>query len=116
MMKKALYGCVLLLAWALAGCSALPFGYTEIGDIVAAPAKFEGQEVKLKGTVTGALQVPILEVKSYTLRDDTGEVAILTHENVPVKGTEVALRGVVKSLAIVGGQSLGLRVEETKRY
>jgi hypothetical protein len=115
-MMKALWSCALALAWTLGGCSALPFGYTKIGDIVAAPAKFEGQEVKVKGTVIGALQLPILDVKSYTLRDDSGEIAVLTHENVPQKDTQVALTGIVRSVAIVGGQSLGLRVEETRRY
>jgi len=100
----------------LAGCSALPFGYTNIGDIVAAPAQFEGKEVKLKGTVTGALQVPVIELKSYTLRDDTGEIAVLTQTNVPAAQQTVSITGVVKSFAIIGGQSLGLRVEETGRH
>ena len=35
----------------LAGCDYLPFGYTPIKDIVAAPANFDGKEVKLKGKV-----------------------------------------------------------------
>lgn len=96
----------------LAGCA----GYTRIGDIVSAPGQFEGKEVQLKGTVTGALQVPVIELKGYTLRDDTGEIAVLTKENVPAPQQAVALTGVVRSLAIIGGQSLGLRVEETKRH
>ena len=103
------------MAVMLAGCSVLPFGYTNIGDIVAAPAQFEGKEVKLKGTVMGALQVPIVELKSYTLRDDTGEIAVLTRTDVPAAQQTVSITGVVKSLAIIGGQSLGLRVEERER-
>lgn len=100
----------------LAGCTALPFGYTPIGDIVAAPAQYEGKEVRLRGTVTGAIQVPVIELRGYTLRDDTGEISVLTQRNVPAAQEKVAVSGVVKSLAIIGGQSLGLRVEETKRY
>ncbi len=115
-MRSALKRAALPLAVVLGGCTALPFGYTKIGDIVAAPAQFEGKEVKLKGTVTGALQVPVIELRGYTLRDDTGEIAVLTMANVPAAKETVAMSGVVKSVAIVGGQSLGLRVEETKRY
>lgn len=100
----------------LAGCSALPFGYTRIGDILATPAQFEGKEVKVKGKVTGALQVPVVELKGYTLRDETGEIAVLTKDNVPAPEQEVAVSGIVRSLAIIGGQSLGLRLEETKRH
>jgi hypothetical protein len=103
---------VLLTAVLLAGCAS----YTRIGDIVAAPGQFEGREVQLKGTVTGALQVPVIELKGYTLRDDTGEIAIVTKENVPAPQQAVAMTGIVRSLAIIGGQSLGLRVEETKRH
>ncbi|MGE5465603.1 MAG: hypothetical protein ACM3RQ_00355 [Methanocella sp.] len=110
-MRIALLSGLLSAAVLLGSCA----GYTRIGDIVASPAQFEGKEVKLKGTVTGALQVPVLELRSYTLRDDTGEIAVLTKDNVPAPQQAVALSGIVRSLAIVGGQSLGLRVEETRR-
>lgn len=115
-MRIEVLGGVLACYTVLAGCGAFPFGYTRIADIVAAPAQYEGREVKLKGTVTGALQVPVIEVRSYTLRDDSGEIAVLTSGNVPAVKQTVALTGIVRSVAIVGGQSLGLRVEETKRY
>jgi hypothetical protein len=34
---------------------------------------------------------------------------------LPKSGDTIALKGTVKSAVIIGGQSLGLRVEETKR-
>ena len=64
----------LFAAAALAGCDYLPFGYTAIRDIVAAPANFEGKEVKLKGKVTDITRVPIVELKSFALNDDTAEI------------------------------------------
>ncbi len=106
---------VLLFALALAGCDYLPFGYTPVRDILAAPANFEGKEVKLRGTVTEVTKLPILNVRSYTLKDDTGEIEVVTERNLPPVKDRVALRGTVKSAAIIGGQSLGLRVEEIKR-
>lgn len=99
----------------LAGCDYLPFGYTPIKEIIAAPASFEGKEVKVKGKVRDVIKLPILDLKAYTLYDEGGEIAVTTHGALPAANAEVALKGTVKSAVIVGGQSLGLRVEETKR-
>jgi len=105
----------LLAAIALAGCDYLPFGYTPIKDILAAPASFEGKEVKLKGKVKDIIKLPILNVKMYTLQDETGEIGITTLGELPAADGTVALKGTVKSAVIVSGQSLGAHVEETKR-
>lgn len=98
----------------LAGCDYLPFGYTPIREIAAAPGKFEGREVKVKGKVVDAIKLPILG-QSFVVRDETGEVTVTTNGTLPAPSTEVALTGIVKSAAIIGGQSIGLRIEETKR-
>lgn len=102
-----------LAALALAGCDYLPFGYTPIREIVAAPANFEGREVKIKGTAKALLQLP--GFRAYLLEDDTVQVAVVTAGELPASGSAVTLKGTVKSAVIIGGQSLGLRVEETKR-
>lgn len=105
----------LLAVLMLAGCDYLPFGYTPVKDIVAAPANFEGREVKLKGTVRDVTKVPLLNIKTYTLQDDTGEIAVVTQGDLPAVNGRIALKGTVKSAMIIGGQSLGLRVEEIRR-
>jgi hypothetical protein len=101
-------------ALVLVGCDYLPFGYTPIKDIVATPANFDSKEVKIKGKVSEAIKLPILG-QAFILRDDTGEITVITRGTLPSADAEVALNGIVKSTAIVGGKSLGLRVEETKR-
>jgi len=98
----------------LAGCDYLPFGYTPIREIVAAPGPFEGKEVKIRGKVTQAIKLPILG-QSFVVSDDTGEITVTTNGPLPAPNAEIALTGIVKSAAIIGGQSIGLRVEETKR-
>jgi hypothetical protein len=105
---------VLIAALALAGCDYLPFGYTPLKEIVAAPAQFEGREVKVKGRVGDVIKLPILG-QAYTLQEGGAEVMVTTQGTLPAANTEVALNGTVKSTAIIGGQSLGLRIEETKR-
>lgn len=100
----------------LAGCDALPFGYTAVKDIQAMPANFEGKEVKLKGKVISLIRLPMLDVKAYTLKDDTGEISVATMGTPPAVNDEVSLRGTVKSAVIIGGQVMGLRVEEIRRF
>jgi hypothetical protein len=102
----------LAAALALSGCDY--FGFTPIKDILAAPAHFEGKEVKVKGRVTKAAK--ILALSGYNLRDETGEIAVINYEGkLPAENDEVAIRGKVKSAVIMGGNAIGLRVEETQR-
>lgn len=103
-----------ILAIALTGCDYLPFGYTPIKEILAAPANFEGKEVKVRGRVKDAMQLPIIG-RAFTVQGDGGEIVVMTQGALPAVNTEVTLRGIVRSAAIIGGQSLGLRVEELKR-
>ena len=105
---------IMVLALSLAGCDYLPFGYTPIKDIIAAPANFEGREVKIKGTVKDVMKLPILG-QAFVLQEEGADVSVMTQGTLPKMNSEVALKGTVKSAAIIGGQSLGLRVEETKR-
>lgn len=106
----------LAVALLLAGCDYVPFGYTPIAEIVAAPAQFEGKEVKIKGKVVNATQVPLLEVKIFLLEEGgVSEIAVVTSGTLPALDEQVRVRGVVQSGAIIGGQSIALRVNETKR-
>lgn len=105
----------LLAATCLAGCGYLPFGFTKIGEIAAKASQFEGREVKVRGKVTDASKIPLLDIKSYVLQDDTGTIIVITKDTLPAMGQEVGLRGVVESMLIVGGQSFGLTLKETAR-
>jgi hypothetical protein len=99
----------------LCGCDALPFGYTPLQDIVAAPARFEGREVKVEGRVAGVVKLPVVDFRAYRLRQGEAEISVVTQREPPAAGAETALVGTVRSAAIVGGQSLGLRIEESRR-
>ena len=102
-------------AFAVTGCDYLPFGYTHVKDIMQKPAQFQDKEVKLKGRVRNTLSVA--GVKGYTLREETGEITVVTQGELPKENADVALRGIVKSTVIFGGGTpIGLRIEETKRW
>jgi hypothetical protein len=100
---------------ALGGCDYLPFGYTPIGEIVGSPGRFDGQEVKVRGEVTQITKLPLIEIKSYTLRDGSGEILVLTEGTLPPLNERTAVRAQVKTMAIIDGQSFGLRLIEVER-
>src|SRR3972149_269003 len=91
------------LACTLAACDVLGVGFTPIKDIVAAPARFEGEEVKVTGEVARVTQVPFVEVKAYVLRANGAELAVTTEGAPPNVGDKVSVRGKVLNTAIVGG-------------
>ena len=101
----------LAAALSLAACDY--FGFTPIKEIVDAPGQFEGKEVKIKGAVASPVQV--LSLRTFIVKDETGEIAVTTNGSLPPAGAQVAVKGTVRSAVIVGGKSAGLRVEETQR-
>lgn len=106
----------LLLGAALAACTALGIGVTPIGDIVANPSRFDNAEVRVKGRVTNINKVPLLGLKLYTLRDDTGEITVVAAgDTLPALDSRVAIRARVETAAIVQGEALGLRLTEVER-
>jgi len=114
-MKKFLrLGLSLWLA-ALVGCASLPIGFTKISEITAAPASFEGKEIKIKGKVKSLTKIPLLDISMFTLDDGTGEMLVIPSGTAPAEQETVAISGRVESLAIIGGRSIGLHFKETGR-
>lgn len=113
--KRVVVRVVLGLGLAVAGCASVGIGVTSAGDIRRNPASFEGKEVTVRGTVNEVTKLPIVEVKSYTVLDSTGEIRVTTRGAAPAKGERVVVRGVVSSTAIVGGHSLGMHLSERER-
>lgn len=108
---------ILLVSCLLAGCQYLPFGYTPIGDIVARPTEFEGREIKIRGQVDDVSKIPIIDVRIYVLKDDTGSIPVISASSstLPAVGQKVAVRGHAESAMIVAGQSFGLTFREVEK-
>jgi hypothetical protein len=103
------------IALPFAACDVLGIGYTSIKEIVAAPARFDGQEVKVTGVVTSATKVPLVETKAYVIRADDAELTVTTLGALPALNEKVSVQGKVESAAIVGGRSIGLHLVESRR-
>jgi hypothetical protein len=98
------------------GCDALNVGYADIGDILKDPTRFDGKEVKIKGEVADVLKVPFVETKIYSIKDGTGKLLVVTSAGLPAMGAQVRVRGTIQTVAIIGGQSLGLHLTESERW
>ena len=92
----------------------LPFGFIEITEINKSPNKFEGQQVKVKGEVVDRLKIPFFESKSYLIDDGTGRVTVVTNTALPEVGSYVAIIAIGSNAAIIGGESIGFRLQEIK--
>jgi hypothetical protein len=103
------------IALPLAACDLLGIGYTPIKEIVAAPARFDGQEVKVTGVVTSATKVPFMDTKAFVIRADDTELTVTTLGALPAVNEKVSVQGKIESAAIVGGRSIGLHLIESKR-
>lgn len=97
-------------------CDAIDASYTKIGEVVKNPSLFDGKEVSVRGKVVDVLKLPLVETKFYTVRDETGELLVLTSAAPPGMGMEVRVKGSIDTMAILGGRSFGLHLKEVKRW
>jgi hypothetical protein len=106
----------LLSAVFLAACDqVVVMPYSAIGEITRSPTRFDGREVKLRGTASSILKLPLTDTKIYRLKDATGEVNLWTTGLLPGEGEEVVVLGRVNNLVILDGQAYGVMIRETKR-
>jgi hypothetical protein len=112
---KRRYALLFIMVMALFGCDYLPFGYTEIKDIAQNPAAYEGKEIRIRGTVSNVVKIPFVEIKMYSIKDNGAEIAVITDGPLPAENQQIAIKAQVNNTAIIGGQSIGLKLREIKR-
>jgi hypothetical protein len=95
------------------GCSAN--NATPISELNSSPANFDGKEVMLRGVAKDVTRVPLFNLKSYVLKDDTGEATILTERELPKMNEEIHVKVKVGNIAIINGESLGTTLVELER-
>ncbi|SCY59140.1 hypothetical protein SAMN05216420_109110 [Nitrosospira sp. Nl5] len=95
------------------GCGSI--NATPISEINASPANFDGKEVLLHGIAKDPTRIPLFSMKTYVLKDDSGEITILTEGDLPKVNEEMSVRVKVANIAIINGESLGMTVTEVAR-
>ena len=83
---------------------------TRIADIKDQPGRFDGRSVTVSGTVTGS--VNLLVVKYFTVRDESGEINVVTQGALPREGEKVRVKGTVDQAFKLAGASVVVIVEQ----
>jgi len=97
----------------LGGCGSI--NATPINEINTFPANFDGKEVMLHGVAKDPTRIPLFNMKSYVLKDDSGEITILTEADLPKINEEISVKVKVANIAIINGESVGMMVTEVAR-
>jgi len=86
-------------------------GTTKIGDITSHPRDYVGKEVTISGEVTETYS--LIVVKYFIVRDNSGEIPVITDRPLPAKGERIKVKGSVKETFSIGTQT-ALVLMETK--
>lgn len=93
----------------LAGCA----GTTQISELTANPARYDGESVRIEGEVTGG--VGALGVGGYQVRDETGTLTVVSEVgNAPPTGSRVRVKGIFQALITLGSRSLAVLREQER--
>ncbi len=82
---------------------------TKIGRITANPGTFDGRSVTVAGEVTGRVNLAL--VKFFRLRDESGEITVVTERPLPREGEKVRVKGTVKQAFVLGDMRAVVIVE-----
>jgi hypothetical protein len=85
---------------------------TPIGDIKLNPDKYENKAVIVYGTVDSSSKMPFNEQGSFILRDDTGEIKVITGGALPKTGTKKLVKGKVQSNFVLFEKHFGVVIKE----
>jgi hypothetical protein len=103
----------LLSAFVVTGCAARGVRIAELKD---RPDKYEHKNVSVTGVVTNSYGVPLVPFQLYNVDDGTGEITVVSRSGrSPSKGARVQVKGKVNEVAVFGGRSIGLHIEEDDR-
>jgi len=104
-----------VLVAALAATAACATRAPSIAQLKVESARYHGRTVSVEGVVTSAWGVPLLPLKFYKIDDRSGEIAVLANSGVvPSRGARVRVTGKVSEVAVLGGQPLGLHLQQSK--
>jgi hypothetical protein len=101
---------ILAFPLVLAACAARA---PSIADVKLNPSRYHDKRVEVNGVVTTSWGVPLIPFKLYKIDDGSGELTVVSRRSgAPTRGARVRVVGRVSDLAVIGGQPVGLHVEE----
>lgn len=74
------------------------------------------KSVRARGVVTNSWGIPLVPFQLYNVDDGRGEITVLSRSGrTPARGTRVQVKGKVNEVAVFGGRSVGLHLQEEDR-
>jgi cytochrome c-type biogenesis protein CcmE len=107
-------GIILAMTLCISGCSKTN-NVTEISDIIANSAQYNGKTVNISGYVGDTLWNDLTSRGAYQVNDGSGNIWVVTSKDPPAKGVKVSVTGTVSPAFTLGDRTLGTVVNETKR-
>ena len=102
-----------LSVFVVSGCAARGVRVAELKD---QPTKYATKSVSVTGVVTSSWGVPLLPFQVYNVDHGSGEIAVVSRSGrTPARGTRVQVKGTVNEVAVFGGRSIGLHLQEENR-
>jgi hypothetical protein len=87
-----------------------------IAELKSQPDKYDRKTVSITGVVTNSIGTSLLPVQFYNIDDGTGEITVVSNSRGSLsKGARVQVKGQVNEVAVVGGRSIGLHINEDSR-
>lgn len=90
--------------------------HVRIADLQNRPGKYDDRDVSVTGVVTSSFGLPLVPFQLYKIDDGTGEISVVSREGrAPRKGARVRVTGRLNDVATIGGNAIGLHIEERDR-
>lgn len=110
---KRLLPVAVLAAFLVTGCAARGVRVAELKD---QPTKYADKTVSVTGVVTSSWGIPLMPFQLYNVDDGSGEITVLSRNGrTPARGTRVEVKGEIREVAVFGGRSVGLHLQEEER-
>jgi hypothetical protein len=116
--SRAVLAVVVLVALtAFSSACAMSLRNPHVADLRDNPGRYQNHTVSIDGVVTTSWGLPLLPVRLYKVDDGTGEVTVVSQgSRIPTRGARVRVKGRVNDLGVLGGNSIGLHLEEERLY
>ena len=112
-MKRFSFAAILAIGLLVAGCAAHQVRIAELKD---QPTKYNDKTVRITGNVTKSYGIPLVPFQLYNVEDGSGEITVLSRSGrAPASGTRVEVKGKLNEVAVFGGRSIGLHIQEDER-
>ena len=96
----------------VAGCAS----GVRISELKSQPDKYKDKTVSVTGVVKNSVGVSFVPLGTYNVDDGTGEITVVSRTGrSPSNGSRVEVKGKVNELAVFGGRSIGLHINEDGR-